>query len=250
MGAFHGIYKTGNQFKSNRQLIHDLMIASFLNNHVGLAVYNKGLELMRLFDMKMKLAAGRPFDVKKAFEYASLDFMLEFAFGKNWVDTAPGQQVDNVSKLGVSDVKLDPLDQPVRFPLSPIANFLKSVDETPEIVEKTINALMPKMQTWWWSKQSWYKKVFDDKEHAMKEQVVIGVKNIRAGHIETGVERMLSVLMTQSGARPRGEPSSTPHGMRPRTFHSLIPSVGLCARTTARVCWQTKRTSMERQGRS
>ena len=101
MGAFHGIYKTGDQFKSNRQLIQDLMTTSFLNHHVGPAVYNKGLELMKLFEMKMKLADGRSFDVKKDFEYASLDVMLEFAFGKNWVDTALGKQVDIVSKLGV-----------------------------------------------------------------------------------------------------------------------------------------------------
>ena len=191
MGAFHGIYKTGDQFKSNRQLIQDLMTTSFLNNHVGPAVYKKGLELMKLFEMKMKLADGRPFNVKKDFEYASLDVMLEFAFGKNWVDAALSEQVDIVSKLGASDVKLDSLDQPVNFPLGAIVNFLKSVYEAPEIVEKTINALMPKLQTWWWSKQSWYKKVFDDKEHAMKEQVAIGVKNIRAGHVETGVEHML-----------------------------------------------------------
>lgn len=191
MGSFHGIYKTGDQFKWNRQLIQDLMTTSFLNNHVGPAVYNKGLELMKLFEMKMKLAHGRPFDVKKDFEYAALDVMLEFAFGKNWVDAALGQQVDNVSKLSASDVNLHALDQPVSFPLSPIVNFLNSVYEAPEIVEKTINALMPKLQTWWWSKQSWYKKVFDDKEHAMKEQVAIGVKNIRAGQVETGVEYML-----------------------------------------------------------
>ena len=95
-------------------------------------------------------------------------------------------------------MKLDTLDQPVRFPLDPIANFLKSVDEAPVIVEKTINALVPKLQTWWWSKQSWYRKIFDDKEHAMKEQFAIGVRNIRAGHIETGVEHMLKREATRA----------------------------------------------------
>jgi hypothetical protein len=191
MGAFHANYKTGDRFKSNRQLIQDLMTTTFLNNHVGPAAYDKGLELMNLFEMKMKLSGGRPFNVKKDFEYASLDVMLKFAFGRNWVDTALGTQVDIVSKLGPSDVKLDSLDQPVSFPRGSIVNFLKSVYEAPEIVEKTINALMPKWQTWWWSKQSWYKKVFDDKEHAMKEQVAIAVKNIRAGHVETALEHML-----------------------------------------------------------
>ena len=191
MGSFHGIYTTGDKFKSNRQLIQDLMTTSFLNNHVGPVVYNKGLDVMKLFEMKMNLANGRPFSVKKDFEYASLDVMLEFAFGKNWVHTATGPQVELLSKLGASDVKLDALDQPVSFPIVRLVNFLKSVYEAPEIVEKIINAIMPKLQTWWWSKQSWYKKIFDEKERIMKKQVAIGIKNYHSGHVKTGIEHML-----------------------------------------------------------
>lgn len=195
MGAFHGIYKTGDKFKSNRQLIQDLMTTSFLDNHVGPAVYSKGLELIGLFELKMNLAKGRPFSVKKDFEYASLDVMLAFAFGRNWVHTALGQQLELVRNIGTTDPdrysSSSDMDEPITFPLGPIVDFLKSVYEAPEIVEKTINALMPKLQTWWWSKQSWYKKVFEDKERAMKEGVEIGIKNIRAGHVETAIEHML-----------------------------------------------------------
>ena len=191
MGSFHGIYTTGDKFRSNRQLIQDLMTPTFLNNHVGPAIYDKALELMKLFELKMDLANGRPFSVKKDFEYASLDVMLEFAFGKNWVHTATGPQVELLGKMGASDVKPDALDQPVKFPMVPIVDFLKSVYEAPEIVEKTINAIMPKLQTRWWSKQSWYKKIFEEKERVMKEQVAVGLKHYRSGHIETGIEHML-----------------------------------------------------------
>ena len=201
MGSFHGIYTTGDKLKWNRQLISDLMTTTFLNNHVGPAVYDKGLEVMKLFEMKMNLANGRPFSVKKDFEYASLDVMLEFAFGKNWVHTAIGQQVELLSKLGPPDVKLDGLDQPVSFPLAPIVDFLHSVYEAPEIVEKTINAIMPKLQTWWWSWQPWYKKIFDEKERVMKEQVAIGLKNYQSGNVKTGIEHMLM----REGARAEKE---------------------------------------------
>lgn len=191
MGAFHGIYQTGEKFKSNRRLIQDLMTTSFLHNRAGPAIYAKGLELVRLWEIKISLARGRPFSAKKDFEYASLDVMLEFAFGKNWVNTALGQQVSVVSNMSSAGVNLGNLDQPVSFPYGPIADFLESVYEAPEIVEKTINALMPKWTTWWWSKQSWYRRIFEHKEQAMKEQVAIGVQNIRAGRVETGIEHML-----------------------------------------------------------
>lgn len=219
MGSFHGIYTTGDKFKSNRQLIQDLMTTSFLNNHVGPAVYNKALEVMKLFELKMDLANGRPFSVKKDYEYASLDVMLEFAFGKNWVHTATGPQVELLSKLGASDVKLDGLDQPVNFPIFPIVDFLKSVYEAPEIVEKTINAIMPRLQTWWWSKQPWYKEIFDEKERIMKEQVAIGVKNYRSGHAKTGIEHMLmreGVRAEKEGREPDFESGIIRDEVRPR----------------------------------
>lgn len=191
MGAFHGIYPTGDKFKASRQLIQDLMTTTFLNNHMGPAVYNKGLELLKLFEMKMNLANERPFSVKKDFEYASLDVMLYFAFGKNWAYTATGPQVELLGKMSASEVEAGALDQPVEFPISPLVEFLHSVYAAPEIVEKTINAIMPKLQTWWWSKQSWYKKIFAEKERIMKEQVAISIENYRSGHIETGLEHML-----------------------------------------------------------
>ena len=191
MGAFHGIYTTGDKFKANRQLIQDLMTTTFLNNHMGPAVYSKALEVMKLFEIKMNLANGRPFSVKKDFEYASLDVMLAFAFGKNWAYTATGPQVERLSKMSASEVRTGASDQPVEYPIVPLVDFLDSVYAAPELVEKTINAIMPKLQTWWWSKQSWYKKIFDEKERIMKEQVAISVANYRAGHVETGLEHML-----------------------------------------------------------
>ncbi|KAL8648134.1 MAG: hypothetical protein Q9210_005164 [Variospora velana] len=176
MGSFHGIYPTGDKFKSNRQLIQDLMTTSFLNDHVGPTIYNKALDLMKLFEFKMGLANGRPFSVKKDFEYASLDVMLEFAFGKTWVHTATGPQVELLSKLRASDVKVDALDQPVNFPAAPFVDFLRSVYEAPEIVEETINAIFATAANLVVVKAA---------------MVAIGVKNYHAGHVKTGIEHML-----------------------------------------------------------
>ncbi|KAG4032387.1 hypothetical protein MFRU_007g02910 [Monilinia fructicola] len=191
MGSFHGIYNTDEKFKANRQLIQDLMTTSFLNKHVGPAVHSKGLEVMKLFETKMNLASGRPFSVKKDLEYTSLDVMLDFAFGKNWTHTALGPQVELLSKTSAREINAGSFDQPVKFPVAPIAKFLESVYEAPEIVERTINAIIPRLQTWWWSKQSWYKRIFEEKNRTMKEQLAIGLENYRAGHVETGIEHML-----------------------------------------------------------
>ncbi|OTA87486.1 hypothetical protein M434DRAFT_35323 [Hypoxylon sp. CO27-5] len=221
MGDFHGTYKTGSKFKLNRQLVQDLMTTSFLDQHTGPAVYGKGLMLMKLFDMKMNLANGRPFSVKQDFEYTSLDIMLEFALGKNWMYTSLDPQVDLLSKLDASDVIPAAVDHPVNFPTVPIVEFLKSVYEAPEIVEKTINAILPRLQTWWWSKQSWYKKIFDEKERALKAQVAIGVKNYYDGHVKTGIEHMLMREASRAAKEGR-DPDFESKVFRDEIFGSII----------------------------
>ncbi|KAK1595304.1 cytochrome P450 [Colletotrichum navitas] len=236
MGYFHGIYTTGDKFKSNRQLIQDLMTSSFLDNHVGPAVLNKGLELVELWRLRAKLARGRPFSVKKDLEYTSLDVMLDFAFGSNWKHTALGPQVRLLSRLALEDVDIKTADDPVSFPTVPLADFLNSVYEAPEVVEKTINALMPKLQTWWWSKQSWYRAIFDEKERVMKEQVAIGIDNYRSGHVETGIEHMVAreAARADKEGRPAGFESKV---LRDEMFGNII---GGHHTTGGALMWLTK----------
>ncbi|KAI8931402.1 hypothetical protein NX059_011732 [Plenodomus lindquistii] len=236
MGAFHGIYQTGDKFKSNRQLIQDLMTTSFLDNHVGPAVYAKGLELMRLLEMKMRLAAGRPFSAKKDFEYLSLEIMLVFAFGKNWTESALDQQIRLVSKVDSEKIENSDLNEPAEFPPCHITGFLNSVYEAPEIVEKTINALMPKLQTWWWSKQGWYKKIFDDKDQAMKEQVKIALKNFQSGQIETALEHMMMREATRAEKENR-QPDFNNQVFRDELFGDIV---GGHHTTSGAMMWLTK----------
>lgn len=151
MGVFYGIYMIDYKFRVNRQLIQDLMMSMFLNGYVGLVIYNKGLELMRLFEMKVRLVRGRLFSVKKDFEYVLLDCMLEFVFGRNWVDMVVGEQVKVVGGLMEEVlVILVLVDELVDFLFGEIVDFLKLVYEVLEIVEKMINVIMLKLQIWWW----------------------------------------------------------------------------------------------------
>ncbi|KAK2038885.1 cytochrome P450 [Colletotrichum somersetense] len=236
MGYFHGIYTTGDKFKSNRRLIQDLMTSSFLENHVGPAVLNKGLELVELWRLRAKLARGRPFSVRNDLEYISLDVMLDFAFGNNWKHTALGPQVQLLRGLALEDIDIKTVDEPVSFPTAPLADFLNSVYEASEVVEKTINALFPKLQTWWWARQSWYREIFDEKERVMKEQVSIGVDNYRSGRVETGIEHMLAreAARAEKEGRPAAFESKV---LRDEMFGNII---GGHHTTGGAMMWLTK----------
>jgi hypothetical protein len=191
MGSFHGIYMTGDDFKANRQLIQDLMTTTFLNTRVGPAIYDKASQLMRIFDRKNTLAQGRPFSVKKEFEFTSLDVMVWFAFGKNWTHSALATEEQVLSTVPSESFASLDANAPAEFPEIHLAKFLRSVYEAPEIVEKTINAVIPRLQTWWWSHQRWYREIFEEKDRTMQQQIDIGLRNVQSGHAEAGIELML-----------------------------------------------------------
>ncbi|KAI1404034.1 cytochrome P450 [Hypoxylon fuscum] len=191
LGDFHGLFPTGERFKSTRQLVQDLMTSSFLNNHAGHAIHAHGLELIRLLEMKIQLANGRPFSVSHDIEYTAVDSMLSFAFGDNWQDTTLGQQIQIVEQLGSSTFRDSDVDAPIDFPNTNLSDFLHAIYEAPKIIERAAVSWSPKFSFWWWSKQSWYKTVFTQRDRVIREQVNMAIQNIRKGHVVSGVEHML-----------------------------------------------------------
>ncbi|KAI3334982.1 hypothetical protein F4824DRAFT_501637 [Ustulina deusta] len=168
LGEFHGLYRTGPEFKSNRQLVQDLMTSTFLNGHAGHAIHAHGLQLIKLLELKSSLAHGRPFSVSHDIEYTAVDTMLTFAFADNWDKTTLGPQVEAIEELEVSDLQGGGIDDPVGFPHVQVGEFLHAIYEAPK-VEK-------------------------------------GLENLRNGHVVSAVEHMLMRETTRAekqGREPR-----------------------------------------------
>ncbi|PYH87797.1 cytochrome P450 [Aspergillus ellipticus CBS 707.79] len=194
LGEFHGRFRTGPGFKAHRQLIQDLMTASFLHSHAGPAIHAKGRDLLRLLGRKMHLAKGRPFEVHKDVEYVALDVMLEFSFGKkNWTKTTVGPQIELLEGLRMEEDgdAAAGLDEPVRFPESPIDESLRAVYEAPKVIERAVVAWSPRLSLWWWKKQRWYREVFAQKDRLMRDQIQRAVANYKAGSVESALEHMM-----------------------------------------------------------
>ncbi|KAI0103940.1 cytochrome P450 [Nemania sp. FL0031] len=192
LGEFHGLYRTGPEFKSNRQLLQDLMTSTFLNGHAGHAMHTHGLRLINLLELKRGLAQGRPFSVSHDIEYTAVDTMLTFAFADNWDQTTLGPQTEVIEKLKVSDLRGGGIDDPVDFPHAPVeGEFLHAIYEAPKIMEKATVSWSPKLSFWWWSRKAWYKQVFGHRDRVIREQVQTGLENLRDGHAVSAVEHML-----------------------------------------------------------
>ncbi|KAJ8120454.1 hypothetical protein ONZ43_g2840 [Nemania bipapillata] len=194
LGDFHGTFRAnvcGEQFRNNRALIQDLMTPTFLHGVMGPAVHAKGMELVALLEAKMRLADGRPFDVKKDLDRVALDVMLYFAFMSEFDETSLGPQIGLISQLTTSDIPKGDFDTPVTFPEAPEGSFLAAIRMAPVIVENCINSLLPQLSLWWWKRQSWYKRSFTDKYRVLREQFKQGLKNYRGGEVRSAIEHML-----------------------------------------------------------
>ncbi|KAL8875921.1 MAG: hypothetical protein Q9198_005790 [Flavoplaca austrocitrina] len=191
LGDFHARMKTNKDWKRNRRWMQDLMTPSFLNTFVGPAVHSKGLELVKLFEIKMDLAKGRPFNVRTDFEYASVDCMTDFAFGQNLPHTTIGPQIEFTLQMDPSKVPDGKPDEPVVFSEAPLDHSLVPFHDAPHLVEKTLATVSPRLSLWWWKKHSWFQKVFSHKNQVLRAQIEKAVKDYRAGEVKTAAEHMV-----------------------------------------------------------
>lgn len=206
LGDFHGLYRTDPEFKSNRQLVQDLMTSAFLNSHTGHAMHVNGLQLIKLLELKSTLANGRPFSVTHDIEYMAVDTMLTFAFADNWNKTTLGPQVEAIEELEVSDLQDGGINDPVDFPQVQIGGFLHAIYEVPKIMEKATVSWSPRFSFWWWSRKAWYKKIFEQRNLVMRQQMKKGLENLRDGQKVSALEHMLmreTMRAEKQGCEPR-----------------------------------------------
>jgi hypothetical protein len=203
LGDFHARYRTGEEaFRSRRQLRQDLMAPKFLNNYFGPFSHSKGLDLVKLFEAKANIANGRPFRVREDYARAVLDMMLYHAFGETYDESALDPQLELLANTDPSSIPKGSIDEPVAFPEAPRSFFLHLLHETAEIMERTTISPTPQLSFWWWTKQSWYKKIVSERSRVMVEQLRKAADNVHLGKINSALEHMM--MREQAAAKKQG----------------------------------------------
>ncbi|KAI1211537.1 cytochrome P450 [Annulohypoxylon truncatum] len=181
----------GERLKSSRALMQDLMAPSFLHGVMGPVVHDKSMELVRLLEAKMRLAGGRPFNVKTDLDCAALDVILYFAFAENFNRTSLGPQIELVTRLIPENMVDGHVDEPVTFPEVPAEDFIAAVRMAGGLVEGYIYSIVPRLTLWWWRRQSWYKKMFSQKSQVFGDQISKVLKGYQGGEVRSALGHML-----------------------------------------------------------
>ena len=230
LGDFHARYRTGqDEFRSRRQLRQDLMGPTFLNEYIGPFSHFKGLELLKVFEAKSSLANGRPFRVREDYARAVLDIMLHHAFGEDFGESALEPQLKLLSEMKPSSILAGHLDEPVKFAEAPRSFFLELLHETANIMERTTISPTPQLSFWWWSKQTWYKRIFAERNRVMLGQLRKAADNLHAGNVKSALDHMM--MREQAAAEKQGR--------EPRLIsQSMADEVGLIIILVPTAFWQ------------
>ncbi|KAI4098900.1 MAG: hypothetical protein LQ339_006206 [Xanthoria mediterranea] len=206
LGDFHGRYKTGDTYKSRRQLRQDLMAPKYLNNYIGPFLHSKALDLVNLFEVKANLAKGRPFSFREDYTRTVLDIMLHHSFGKDYDESALEPQLELLRRMTTSSIPESGVDEPVDFAEAPRSFFIELLHDTAQVLEKTTVSLAPQLNYWWWSKQTWYKKILSEKNRVLKEQLRKAAGNLEAGRVRSALDHIMmreQVAAEKQGRKPQ-----------------------------------------------
>lgn len=206
LGDFHARYKMGDAFKARRQLRQDLMAPNYLNNYVGPFLHSKALDLIKLLEVKTDLANGRPFNFREDYTRTVLDVMLHHTFGEDYDESALEPQLELLRHMTPSLIPESGVDEPVKFAEAPRSFFIELLHETAEVLERTTVSPTPRLSFWWWSKQSWYKKIDLEKNRVLKKQLRKAARNLEAGTVRSALDHMMmreKVAAEKQGREPQ-----------------------------------------------
>lgn len=138
---------TGPRWKAHRRLLQDLMTPKFLNNTAAPVIYDRALELLDLWDVKERLAAGRPFLAAEDIHNTALDAVLSFSFGGAFRHSATKPQLELLSTLcaEVLNCHDTPLDRPAEFPQARHPESIKAILDITGAFEYTKASVSPRL---------------------------------------------------------------------------------------------------------
>lgn len=145
----HMRMKTDAKWKSQRLLIKDLMLPSWLHSVAAPEIHRHVVALVELWGHKARLADGRAFEASDDLRRVTSDSVMSFCFGQRFQDTATGPAIEAVRgrKLAVAIPTEEVSEQPIKFPVTPLSPVLKALDTLFGLIGKIHGSPKPSL-TW------------------------------------------------------------------------------------------------------
>ncbi|TIC91155.1 Cytochrome P450 2J6 [Colletotrichum higginsianum] len=181
----HIMKKTGPEWANQRKLLNDLMTPRFMHTVAAPHIYAGVESLIELWEIKIELAEGRPFDADLDAYYLALDAVVAFSYGASYPHRALLPQIDLLRSFQPKDsARLhqgSTEDAAIRFPEAKVDRALKDTLTMVKTAEVMQASVVPRLTWWWLSKTPKIRNAWKARDEFV------------AGQIQKAVERMHSM---------------------------------------------------------
>ncbi|OQV11354.1 hypothetical protein CLAIMM_15200 [Cladophialophora immunda] len=139
---------TDSHFKANRALLKDLMTPGFLNEVEAPQVYRNAETLVDLWNLKCRLADGRPFKASTDIYNAALDTVFAATFGLEARNNTTTSQLQQLLKHSPGSDIDKSMEQTVIFSQFPRPAIFDAIIELTESLETAVKAPFPRLGHW------------------------------------------------------------------------------------------------------
>lgn len=188
----HILFKSDAKFRYHRKVIGDLMSPSFLYNVAAPNLYVGLCKHLELWEHKMRLAEGRPFDAVDDIYYSALDAVTSFTFSDKFEHNATKSRIKFYSELPSIPLPSDKTT-PAVFPPSPITDvFVEAIRDLSIVYEGVMASLSPRLAWKFILRRKHVKEAIANKDAVFEREINAAVDRIRSGKLEES--RMKSAL--------------------------------------------------------
>lgn len=204
----HIAMQTNAEFKRHRQLIQDLMTPSFLHNTTAPLLHACFSDVMQLWDIKARLAQGRPFEARTDLYNGTVDMTWAAFFG---LDSPVNQTRANVAALSARSLKdiMNNDDGSIKHPEIPRRPEFNSIQHIAWSLEIPMQSPTPKLAHWMHRQTKKWKDAWRIKEQVIKTEIDKRLRDYRTNgnkfDIRDGLDSVLHrehVMAEREGKKP------------------------------------------------
>lgn len=192
-GEFHLNMLTGDDWRTSRGWLKDLLAPHYLHDVVGPLMVRSTEQLMELWRLKLEKSGGGVFSVRSDIKTFALDIIVGFHFGDDFKDSALSRQIDYVKGVKKKQLRTSK-EGDVEFAGAPMHEFQEGVTKLGDLMASIYATRWPPSVVAWWMRyvSPYYRKALIAKDSFIRSHIDTAVRRLRGGEApSTGMDYMI-----------------------------------------------------------
>lgn len=166
----HFCMPTNSEFRQHRKWLQGVMGMGFLSETAAPHIYEAGLDLLQLWEQKLRLAKGHPFAAAEDLYRTAMDAVWTIVFGADPDNSTTKAQLRLYSTIKSIDLN-DDLNAPADLPSAPYPATVQCMLTLTDSVETSIKSPVPRLAHWMLRQTAAMKKAYKDKDQFIGDEI-------------------------------------------------------------------------------